>query len=341
MRVPDFDYGLFLSCRRRAFTLIELLVSITIIGILIAILLPAVQQAREASRRTACRNNLKQIGLALHNYHDIHSTFPPTYVFAKTKAAFGIQNYTDRGCGWSWSSFLLPMLDQQPLYAELGIGQGRNPPPVGSEFDINLSVFLCPSDASGLESRYGIYYRDDFSDPPVYPQFIAGYAKSNYPAVIGNFNEHIVGRTGDAGARDRNGIFHSYVTTKIRDVRDGLTSTLAVGEREMTSREFLGSNWSREGRGAIWLRNFGVADSTDSKTFESFSGGSCDINSVTGVTHIEHTVNSHIMGSFGSLHTQGAHFLVADGSVRFVNESIDRQVYAYLGSMNDQQIVQF
>src|SRR5687768_201165 len=98
------------SSSRRAFTLIELLVVIAIIGILVALLLPAVQQAREAARRTQCKNNLKQLGLALHNYHDQHKLLPPGYVSDYTTAG------TDTGPGWGWAAMILPQIDQGPLF---------------------------------------------------------------------------------------------------------------------------------------------------------------------------------------------------------------------------------
>src|SRR5688500_4365529 len=98
--------------RRRGFTLIELLVVIAIIAVLIALLLPAVQQAREAARRTQCRNNLKQIGLALHNYHDVHNTFPMGYCAGMTY----VDGASDTSPGWSWATYILPQLDQGPLY---------------------------------------------------------------------------------------------------------------------------------------------------------------------------------------------------------------------------------
>ena len=104
---------------RDGFTLIELLVAIAIIAILIALLLPAVQQAREAARRTQCRNNLKQIGLALHNYHDVHNVFPPSEV---QTFAFLNGNNSDWGNSTgTWPIFLLPFTDQAPAYATLNL----------------------------------------------------------------------------------------------------------------------------------------------------------------------------------------------------------------------------
>ncbi|MFM8475111.1 MAG: DUF1559 domain-containing protein, partial [Planctomycetaceae bacterium] len=109
------------ACRfRRAFTLIELLVVIAIIAILVALLLPAVQQAREAARRTQCKNNLKQIALALHNYHDVHSTFPPANVvrFDPVDGPYGD--------GWTWHARILPFLEQTNLYQRVSDVMGTD-----------------------------------------------------------------------------------------------------------------------------------------------------------------------------------------------------------------------
>src|SRR5215510_14207389 len=97
--------------RRHAFTLIELLVVIAIIGVLISLLLPAVQYAREAARRTQCANNLKQVGLAIHNYADIHRSLPPGYV-----SLFDVRLGEDTGAGWGWASFILPLMERDDLY---------------------------------------------------------------------------------------------------------------------------------------------------------------------------------------------------------------------------------
>src|SRR5579863_5328101 len=97
--------------RKKGFTLIELLVVIAIIAILVSLLLPAVQQAREAARRVGCRNNLKQIGLALHNYHETHSAFPPGYIAAVPYS----DGATDTTPGWGWAAFILPQIDQANL----------------------------------------------------------------------------------------------------------------------------------------------------------------------------------------------------------------------------------
>ena len=127
---------------RRGFTLIELLVVIAIIAVLIALLLPAVQAAREAARRTQCVNNLKQMGLAFHNYHDAMSVFPPGYIAASPY----IDGETDVSPGWSWASMILPQLDQSPLYSSINFWLPVAAPANTTATQTSLSVFLCPSD---------------------------------------------------------------------------------------------------------------------------------------------------------------------------------------------------
>src|SRR5438552_12589456 len=136
---------------RRAFTLIELLVVVAIIGMLVALLLPAVQQAREAARRTQCKNNLKQIGLALHNYHDSHLTFPPAYlVQPNVDAIMGTPNANgDNGPGYTCLFMLLPYLEQSNLYNAFNINlpswHAANAKPALTP----LSVYRCPTDPGG------------------------------------------------------------------------------------------------------------------------------------------------------------------------------------------------
>ncbi|QDU49244.1 DUF1559 family PulG-like putative transporter [Gimesia panareensis] len=125
---------------RRGFTLIELLVVIAIIGILVALLLPAVQQAREAARRTQCQNKLKQIGLALHGYHEIHNTLPPGYVSLYDSSG------NDTGPGWGWASFLLPALDNVPAFQSIHFSTGIEDSANAKIRTQTFAVFLCPSD---------------------------------------------------------------------------------------------------------------------------------------------------------------------------------------------------
>jgi len=141
--------------KRRAFTLIELLVVIAIIAVLIALLLPAVQQAREAARRAQCKNNLKQLGIALHNYHDVHSVFPPYVTYDQGKdCPGGPDGWTNTG-GYSWRVMLLPFIDQAAAFNQIDFvnhhAQGTCPGSPNSWGKINntiISGFICPTDST-------------------------------------------------------------------------------------------------------------------------------------------------------------------------------------------------
>src|SRR6186713_2532511 len=133
---------------RRAFTLIELLVVIAIIAILIALLLPAVQQAREAARRTQCKNNLKQISLALHNYHDVFNTFPPGQVYCQAGPTVCNANRPTWSFGWTWTTFLLPYIDQAPLFNKFDTSRNLYDPVNVDLIKTSNPAYQCPSDAS-------------------------------------------------------------------------------------------------------------------------------------------------------------------------------------------------
>src|SRR5437763_5776965 len=130
------------TSRRRAFTLIELLVVIAIIAILIGLLLPAVQKVREAAARLKCKNNLKQIGLAMHNYHGAMDQFPPGYLATNPGPGWA----DDRGPGWGWGALLLPYLEQDALYRQIQLTKDITDPAHKAVHTTSLSVFLCPSD---------------------------------------------------------------------------------------------------------------------------------------------------------------------------------------------------
>jgi prepilin-type N-terminal cleavage/methylation domain-containing protein/prepilin-type processing-associated H-X9-DG protein len=268
--------------RRTGFTLIELLVVIAIIAILIALLLPAVQQAREAARRASCKNRLKQIGLALHNYHETYGVFPPGWVAASPNPS------TSQGSGsataernnyFAWSTMLLPMLEQAPLYRQLDfqldMDEGVNRSFVG----IILSAYRCPSDT--FES----VYRAEYSDLEL--------GVSNYPGMAGRIACEPTG----------NGIFGLNSSTRMSDIRDGSSHTFAVGER-------VGGQPIVD-RIPVWSGVYMT------------EGVGKNLEVVVGWTLIplnRATLSEH---GFSSRHPGGSHFLLCDGSVRFVNSSIN------------------
>ena len=205
---------------RRAFTLIEVLVVITIIGILIALLLPAVQAAREAARRLQCCNNLKQIGLALHGYHNRMNGFPPGYI--TTVAA----DNSDLGPGWAWAAFLLDDLEQGNLKRQIRFDLQLNDPANAQVRVMAVSVFVCPSEVD----TEAVSVVDSGGSP------ICKVAQGNYVAMNGvlGVSDH---------AFDNNGAFLRNRSMRDADITDGLSNTLFVGERcsNMSSATWTGA----------------------------------------------------------------------------------------------------
>jgi prepilin-type N-terminal cleavage/methylation domain-containing protein len=197
---------------RSGFTLVELLVVIAIIGILVALLLPAIQAAREAARRTQCGNNLKQIGVAMHNYHDSIGRFPP-----------GFMLYDASGEEWSWAVFLMPYMEQQALYDQLAPDKRRLRAVIADANDRKLvqtviKDLLCPSDTVRKLSPRGPY---DVHGPADFRP-----AASSYAAVRG-FYQHSA-----TDNRKNNGVFYGESSVAMKDILDGTSHTFAVGERE-------------------------------------------------------------------------------------------------------------
>lgn len=288
--------------RSRGFTLIELLVVIAIIAILIALLLPAVQQAREAARRSQCKNNLKQIGIALHNYHDTHGAFPPGDTLSSADP--GDQS------GFAWAVMILPFVDQAPLYNQLN----PNTPDRlslaladATKLDLmrtSLSVYLCPSDPGG----------------PLNAERLLDPAGSNVSVAKSNY----VGSHGVARAFPGDGIFDHNTQRKLRDVLDGSSQTLLAGERAAADTSGTGRS-----RAAVWA---GVTDrssncnAADDGPFVIMANASWQIQSGRPV---EPGLSSNCpMFAYSSLHVGGAHFLLCDGSVRFISENIE----AFIGT---------
>jgi prepilin-type N-terminal cleavage/methylation domain-containing protein/prepilin-type processing-associated H-X9-DG protein len=299
----------------RGFTLIELLVVIAIIGVLIALLLPAVQSAREAARRAQCLNNLKQIGLALHNYHDAHRAFPPGYIshWRQDGGDPGIAE-DDIGPGWAWGSMILPQMEQNPAYNAINFSLTMTTGANDTVQTMRLGTFLCPSDS--MKQRIPV--RNEENDATVYT--VAG---ANYVGMYG------VGEVGEAPGRGT-GIFFRNSRVGVQDVTDGSSSTLAVGER---SHDLSYVTWTGRAVGG-WLH-----------PTPSFEGGRNKFNpdpeeSYTmvlgpiGYEHPPRTPNypSAHVEDYRSYHPGGVNFLFADGSVRFVKDGINQHVYESLAT---------
>jgi prepilin-type processing-associated H-X9-DG protein len=287
--------------------LVELLVVITIIGILIALLLPAVQAAREAARRMQCANNLKQIALALHNYHSIHSTLP-----------YGSDLFAPGGI---WTTMILPQLEQQGLNERLYWEWTRNlPEPVVTAV---ISAYLCPSDATSadavLTDRYtenprkalGLWYTGSMgpTEPdgcPLCPD--QNPSPSNWCCQGSNFGTN----PGHGyGAGSTVGMFGRYrKSITFDDVKDGLSNTIMVGETLPRQCIYI----------SAWAVNFNVSPTNIPINTQS------PPNDPTGIT------TWNISCGFKSNHPGGANFALADGSITFLSESIDFQLFNNLGT---------
>jgi prepilin-type N-terminal cleavage/methylation domain-containing protein/prepilin-type processing-associated H-X9-DG protein len=201
--------------RRAGFTLIELLVVIAIIAVLVALLLPAVQHAREAARRVQCKNSLKQIGLALHNYHDSHRVFPPGYVSAVSAGG------DDLGPGWGWAAQVLGGLEQANLAAQIRFGLDIGDPANAAPRVAPVPLLRCPSDPSAVE----VFTAED-TDVMI--------ARANYVGVFGANELEDDSAVG-------NGLFYRNSRVRFGDLTDGTSQTLAVGER---SSDFSRATWT-------------------------------------------------------------------------------------------------
>jgi prepilin-type N-terminal cleavage/methylation domain-containing protein len=287
----------------RGFTLVELLVVIAIISVLIALLLPAVQQAREAARRVHCRNNLKQIGLAIHNYVDVYRRVPPAYCWgggALADAIVAVSNASNREDLdlFGWSTYLLPHLDQSPLYQQMGVSQSFTISSGGSTVQLShvqtvLSAFRCPTDTTRSVATVAVSGDIDFPGGQTNEA-----AVSNYLGNFGNSSQANCLPNGPS-KEPGNGIFFQNGNISFRDAVDGTSSTIAVGEVSFRQR----SSGTRSGCG-WWIG----AQRTGRRNL---------IRSVRLPMNLRNTA------AFGSMHEGGAMFLLLDGSVHFINENID------------------
>jgi prepilin-type N-terminal cleavage/methylation domain-containing protein/prepilin-type processing-associated H-X9-DG protein len=286
---------------RRAFTLVEVLVVITIIGVLVALLLPAVQSARDAARRAQCANNLKQIGLALLNYESRQKTFPSGYV----------SNFEsdgdDTGPGWGWCSFILPEMEEGAIYRAIHFDRTIEDPINGVRV-ANVAGFFCPTDDA--KRVWQAKSRDAQGNPIA---LICEVAASNYVGMYG---------TTEPGV-DGDGIFFRNSRIDLKDITDGSSNTISVGER---AHQLGNATWVGSVTNAILFPD-------DSNTV---ARPEAEESSGMVLGHAGEGVGPGAVGSdvnqFYSLHGDGANFLFADGHATFLPSSMDLVVYKALAT---------
>jgi prepilin-type N-terminal cleavage/methylation domain-containing protein len=298
--------------RQAAFTLVELLVVIAIIAILVGLLLPAVQAAREAARRLQCSGNFHQMGIALHNYHDVHRTFPsgivePSHVL--------------------WTGSLLPFLEQNNLFQSLNFSQRWElaDTPNARACTSLISVYRCPStDAPEHVAVQGI--RDRV--PSCYLAVGSGTAKRE----SGNVSDHL-------GLRAQDGLMFLNSATKIAHVLDGTSHSLAIGEclfRPDTQGPDLSGVIQIIDHWYIGSDGFGRSSGYPGLVEVSEALGSSGV-AMNGLK-LDVFIDEKEIG-FTSLHTGGCLFVFADAHVQFLSDSIDRTVYSALGTIAGREVV--
>jgi prepilin-type N-terminal cleavage/methylation domain-containing protein len=331
---------------RRAFTLVELLVVIALLAVLVGLLLPAVQKARETAARLACQNNLKQVGLALHGYHDTQGNFPPGFYYVAPPAGaaappagpggagpgpFGqgaffptkIDRYVPPGLatpgtpatvippsdpGWGWAAYLLPYLEQQPLFGRIDFGLPVGSPGVAPVRVVPLRVYTCPADS--FTGPYTVL--TDVNAP------LGDAATNSYAACLGwggNLNTQP-----DVG----NGVFQRNSATRFADIRDGLTQTLAVGERAAL---FVQTPWAGVMTGGVPRTTPGAP------VYASLMEGA-PVMVMASIGYRPLNSPSSEPLNFFSPHRYAVQFVFCDGAVHALNTDTDVSVLEALATRN-------
>lgn len=350
------------SIRRRGFTLVELLVVIAIIGILVGLLLPAVQQVREAARRASCANNIRQLALAVHNFESSHERFPPGFYNARASGSYVgyVEQFITQPFGsypnaksnfYGWGFLILPYLEQKPLYDEFNridaIGGGSSTLPyrltawsprmlgqdARSLVQHALPIFICTSDS------------DDRDQNPVYTCFADATStagKSNYVGCVGtdcptSRRRGVSVNGSDDPAADW-GVFGKNSDTTFGVIVDGSSNTIMLGERTSLAELPPPGGTASQARGAIWIgaahvKNSHLGPANFPNRWSNLGQASVDFNfQVNGPARGRSIASSE--------HAGGAMVANCDGSAHFLSENLGNTTLQNMASMRDGFLVQ-
>ncbi len=302
--------------KRRAFTLIELLVVIAIIGVLIGLLLPAVQKVREAAARLQCTNNLKQIGLAMMNYESTYRVFPAGYIDNMTinRVNSSATSNPDPVTGWGWGTLILPYLEQEPLYKSISINSIAMNNSSAAAIAFRKTVIkglLCPSDDTGINTFTISGTGGNFELAK------CSYAGVNGQAELADFDNAL-------GL----GMFLRGRGVSISEVTDGLSNTILVGERSSKS--------AKQATGTLpgvctWVGALPGGD-LDGESPSLYILGHTGDPSDPHKPNTPQTDGFYHAEDYTSRHSGGINFLFGDGSVKFITDSINGLTWAKLGT---------
>ncbi len=336
--------------RRHAFTLIELLVVIAIIAVLIALLLPAVQAAREAARRIQCVNNMKQLGLAFHNYHSVNNGLPPGRIWAPTNAAKNNFPTIFAGCqNTPWFVLMLAQFEQQALANAFNYSLGAEGVPGGGFNSVlgmisnstvssaRVNVFQCPSDSPQM-----------FQIPTAYAGGALSsftFTKGNYAVCWGNTNWGQSYSSVPPGATYLQSAFGHNGTISFASVTDGLSTTMFMSEvLQGAINDVRGLMWDPIAGGSSFMTRYTPNGTTDYLSPPQLGGDS--IESLFCTNDPVHNLpctgtagdNTAFSGS-RSRHAGGVNILLGDGSVRFIKSTTNPLIWISLGSISASEVV--
>jgi len=330
------------SRKLRGFTLVELLVVIAIIGILIALLLPAVQAAREAARRSQCSNNLKQIGLAMHNYNDTFRVLPMGFTndFGLAKNYLG-QNYNHHNNGeeiryranWTWSAYVAPFMELAAQHERMDVNrkfaaQSLLEPAVQQLLQIPISGLRCPSDNGPTLNTHGEYRVADLNDTR------HTLALASYAGVADDNTVNI-----DNDQRNCSGVLFVDSDIQFRDITDGTSNVLMVGERCWNT--FHGRCDTTQSNASATIF---VAGASNQLSHSNRSNAAAVGVAGNGINWEQTRPCDDLCGArsgFYSRHPGGAQFVFVDGSVHFLSETLDLTTYRRLAHRRDNHPVSF